>query len=90
MLRISINVSGVLQELYNLQGRIKQLEKENQDLRKRLDSVYAFIHNTGNASYAPQDWDGVMKTGTESTTTSNSERLQLLTSKFGIDEYPLE
>ena len=31
--------------------RILQLEKENTDLRKRLDETYDFIHNTGNPDY---------------------------------------
>jgi len=81
-------MSGVLNELYNLQNRIKQLEEENKDLRQRLNKTYEFIHNNGNPEYK-QDWDGVMA-GSSHVTTSNSERLQLLTSKFGIDEYPLE
>ena len=63
----------VLNELYDLQCRIKELEKENLDLRGRLNECYDFIHNMGNHQ-----------------TLGNSERLSVLTSKFGIDEYPLE
>jgi hypothetical protein len=97
----------VLNELNNLQQRIKQLESENaelrygatytrileleainKDLRGRLNQTYEFIHNHGNPDYKNQlDWDGV---ATESHTTGNSERLNHLTRKFGIDEYPLE
>lgn len=88
-------MSSVLKELHQLNLVIRELQQENRmlkeqvnDLRQRLDSCYAFIHNTGNSEYAGQDWDGVM--GTRSVTTGNSERLDHLTKKFGIDEYPLE
>lgn len=88
-------MSSVLKELHQLNLVIRELQQENRmlkeqvnDLRQRLDSTYAFIHNTGNSEYVKQDWDGVM--GTRSVTTGNSERLDHLTKKFGIDEYPLE
>jgi len=76
------------QQINDLQNRIKQLEMENKDLRQRLNKTYEFIHNNGNSEYK-QDWDGVMVSSSH-VTTSNSERLQFLTSKFGVDEYPLE
>ena len=75
-------------QLLQLQNRITELENENMDLRKRLDKTYEFIHNLGNPEYVQQDWDGV--TSTQSFTKGNSERLDMLTRQFGIDEYPLE
>jgi len=76
-------------QLLQLQNQITELESENRDLRRRLDKTYEFIHHIGNPEYASkQDWDGV--TNTQSVTTGNSERLNMLTRQFGIDEYPLE
>ena len=59
-------------ELHKLQSRIRELERENEILRRRLEQ---------------KDWDGVTR---ETYTTGNTERLDLLTKQFGIDEYPLE
>ena len=86
---LSTYVSGTLMELQKLQGRIKELEKENNELRHRLNATYDFIHHQGNPDYykKQQDWDGVTR---ETYTTGNTERLDRLTRKFGIDEYPLE
>ena len=39
------------EELNRLHELVLQLEKENTDLRKRLDETYDFIHNTGNPEY---------------------------------------
>lgn len=88
-------MSKVLQELHQLNLVIRELQQENKllkeqvnDLRHRLDSSYAFIHNTGNSEYAKQDWDGVM--GTRSITTgTDSKLMDHLTKQFGTDEYPL-
>ena len=76
-------------ELKRLQEMVHELEKENKELRRRLNDTYSFIGNMGNPDYYKnqKDLDGVTM---ETYTTGNTERLDLLTSKFGIDEYPLE
>jgi len=80
-----VNMTEEMERLHDL---IRTLEAQNADLRQRLDKTYEFIHNLGNSEYVQQDWDGV--TSTQSFTKGNSERLDMLTRQFGIDEYPLE
>ena len=80
-----VNMTEEMERLHDL---IRTLEAQNADLRQRLDKTYEFIHNLGNPEYVQQDWDGV--TSTQSFTKGNSERLDMLTRQFGIDEYPLE